>query len=59
AHHIQSFTTSLTNNSDNIMIICPNHHRLIHKVKPTFDKTNLMILYQNGYKEKLILNHHL
>lgn len=59
AHHIQSFTTSLNNNSDNIMITCPNHHRLIHKVKPSFDKANLMFLYQNGYIEKLKLNVHL
>jgi predicted restriction endonuclease len=59
AHHIQPFTKSLNNNSDNIMIICPNHHRLIHKVKPIFDKSSLMFLYQNGYKEKLVLNYHL
>jgi len=59
AHHIQPFTKSLNNNSDNIMIICPNHHRLIHKVNPIFDKSSLMLLYQNGYKEKLVLNYHL
>ncbi len=59
AHHIEYFTKSLNNNSDNIMIICPNHHRLIHKVKPTFDKSNLLFLYQNGYQEKLAINYHL
>ena len=59
AHHIEYFTKTFNNNSDNIMIICPNHHRLIHKVKPIFDRDRLMILYQNGYREKLTLNYHL
>lgn len=59
AHHIQSFTSSLNNNSDNVMIICPNHHRLIHKVQPTFDEKQLMFLYPNGYREELVLNNHL
>jgi len=59
AHHIQSFTETKNNNFDNILIICPNHHRIIHKVKPIFDKTNLRFSYKNGLVEKLILNEHI
>ncbi len=59
AHHILSFTKTFNNNYNNIMIICPNHHRLIHKVKPTFDKNNLTFLFKNGVREKLKLNMHL
>lgn len=59
AHHIEYFTKTFNNNSDNIMIICPNHHRLIHKVKPIFDRDRSMIIYKNGYKEKITLNYHL
>ncbi|HAO23408.1 MAG TPA: HNH endonuclease [Desulfobacteraceae bacterium] len=59
AHHIQSFTITMNNNSDNILIICPNHHRVIHKVNPFFDRKNLIFIYQNGLKENLALNYHL
>jgi len=31
AHHIEFFTTSLNNDSSNIIIISPNFHRIIHK----------------------------
>jgi 5-methylcytosine-specific restriction enzyme A len=58
-HHIEFFTSSLNNNSENIMIICPNHHRIVHKTKPDFDKINLLFLYPNGLKEKIKLNLHL
>jgi len=58
-HHLDSFTLTLNNNSDNIIIICPNHHRVIHKVKPDFDRKNLCFSYQNGLKENLKLNQHL
>lgn len=59
AHHIQSFTTTLNNDFDNILIICPNHHRIIHKVNPIFNKKKLIFQYENGLTEKLILNQHL
>ena len=59
SHHIENFVTSLNNNADNILIICPNHHRVIHKVMPAFDKETLSFLYPNGFEEKIILNKHL
>lgn len=59
AHHIVPFTQSLNNNIDNIMILCPNHHYIVHDMTPEFDPTEVAFRYQNGYKEKLKLNYHL
>ena len=51
-HHIDYYTRSLNNNSDNILILCPNHHRIIHDRDPVFD-------YPNGLVEGLKINKHL
>jgi len=58
-HHIEYFSVSLNNNADNIMVICPNHHGIIHAVKPDFDKVKKAFRYPNGYVEGLKLNLHL
>ena len=58
-HHIEYFSVSLNNNADNIMVICPNHHSIIHTTNPIFDKKNKVYKYQNGYVEGLKLNLHL
>jgi len=58
-HHINSFTASLNNDANNIMIICPNHHRIIHKISPRFIRSKLVYKYPNGLEEKLKLNFHL
>lgn len=47
------------NNFNNIMILCPNHHRIIHAYNPIFKLKNKEFLYPNGYKEGLLLNLHL
>ena len=59
AHHIDYFINSLNNDSSNQMIVCPNHHSIIHDVNPVFDRNKKMYLYPNGRKEGLILNLHL
>lgn len=59
AHHIQPFSTSLNNNPDNIMILCPNHHGIVHVAKPIFCSEKKLFLYPNGFVEGLILNLHL
>ncbi len=59
AHHVEPFISSLNNNSDNIIIICPNHHRIIHKVNPVFDRNHFIFVYPNGLKEPITLNKHL
>ena len=59
AHHIDPFTKSLNNNFSNIMILCPNHHRVIHACHPDFSRTKKELIFPNGYHEKLKLNLHL
>lgn len=58
-HHIEYFSTSLNNNADNIMVICPNHHGIIHATNPVFDRKEKSFKYPNGYTEGLKLNLHL
>jgi len=59
SHHIEPFSLTLNNDPENIMIICPNHHGIIHTAKPSFDKKSKTFLYPNGYIEKLKINLHL
>jgi len=59
AHHIIYFAKSQNNNSDNQIVVCPNHHRIIHSANPTFIKKDLLYLYPNGKEQHLILNYHL
>lgn len=59
AHHIDYFVQSLNNDADNQIIVCPNHHSVIHEVNPVFNRKKLMYLYPNGIQEGLILNQHL
>ena len=59
AHHIDFFVSSLNNDASNIIVLCPNHHRVIHKANPTFKREIFSFVYPNGLKEKLALNKHL
>lgn len=59
AHHIEYFTKSLNNDSNNIIIINPNFHRIIHKTNPIFDRNNQSFHFPNGVVEKIKLNLHL
>lgn len=59
AHHIEYFSKSQNNNASNIIILCPNHHRLIHKCNPSFDPDRLMFTFEDGHTEELKLNYHL
>ena len=59
AHNIHYFVHSLNNNANNIMIVCPNHHAIIHDLNPIFDFTQKQFHYPNGFVEGLSLNLHL
>lgn len=59
AHHIRPFTQSHNNDSDNIMVLCPNHHRIIHQCHGEFRRRKKEIWYPNGLHEPLLLNLHL
>lgn len=57
-HHIIQFVLSMNNDYDNLMVICPNHHTVIHKADPIFDRQSLTLSYPNGYHEVLKLDRH-
>ena len=59
AHHIDYFVNSLNNDAKNQMIVCPNHHSIIHDANPVFDWGRHLYVYANGIEQKLILNKHL
>lgn len=54
AHHIIPITQSC-NNFSNIMILCPNHHRIIYACNPEFNVKKKEFVFLNGYHEKLSL----
>ena len=58
-HHIDYFVDSLNNDMNNLLILCPNHHRIIHSLNPVFDFKDKVYRYENGYVDKLKLNVHL
>jgi len=58
-HHIEYFCKSLNNDASNIMIVCPNHHGVIHAVNPEFNWEQKQFFYPNGLHEGLKLNKHL
>lgn len=59
AHHIDYFVQSLNNDSQNQLIVCPNHHSIIHDTNPIFDRKRLIYLYPNGKQEGFTLNLHI
>lgn len=48
AHHISYFSESHNNDSSNIIILCPNHHRLLHKLNPSFSAEALAFDFGDG-----------
>ncbi|MCF0134424.1 MAG: HNH endonuclease [Blautia sp.] len=59
AHHIDYFVKSLNNDASNQIIVCPNHHSIIHDADPMFDRKRLLYIYSNGFEEKVMVNRHL
>jgi hypothetical protein len=59
AHHIEFFANTRINNAKNIIILCPNHHRIIHLLNPVFDRHTLTWAYPNGLVELVQHNIHL
>lgn len=58
-HHIIWLARGGVDHSNNLIVVCPNHHRIIHEAKPKFDRNNFKYIYPNGYQESLILKDHL
>ena len=59
AHHIDYFTKSMNNSPKNIVILCPDHHRIVHKGHAVFDANTHIFTYENARTDPLLLNLHL
>ncbi len=59
AHHIDYFSVSQNNDFSNIVILCPNHHRLLHLLNPTFIREENAFELPNGERLFLSLNYHI
>ena len=59
AHHIEPFSKNCNNNFDNIIILCPNHHRVLHKFKAIISCDKKHFLLENGESIDIRLDHHL
>ena len=44
AHHIDYFVNSLNNDANNQMIVCPNHHTIIHDANSVLDRKNMIYI---------------
>ncbi len=58
AHHIEFFAETQNNDAKNIIIVCPNHHRLLHKLKPRFDREKMCFSLSDSLL-KIQLDYHL
>lgn len=59
AHHIIPFVVSMNNDVTNQIIVCPNHHSVIHRAEPVFDRSKLLFVYRNGVEERIRINRHI
>ena len=59
AHHIEYFAKSLNNKKTNLIILCPNHHTLIHRTNPVYDQQKKLFMLPNGKELEIKYNHHL
>ena len=59
AHHIDYFTRSLNNDTQNIIILSPTFHRIVHRYNPRFDREKLCFEFANGVREPIKLDRHL
>lgn len=58
-HHVVWLSRGGIDHSNNLIVVCPNHHRIIHEAKPIFDREKLTFVYENGLQETLQINNHL
>jgi len=58
-HHIHYLAKGGPDISTNMIVLCPNHHRVIHAANANFDKQKLTYHYPNGYLEHLVLPDHI
>jgi hypothetical protein len=52
-HHIKYLQAGGLDISTNIVVICPNHHRIIHQTNAYFNRNTLTYEFPNGLHEPL------
>ena len=57
-HHIRYLSQGGPDVSANMVVLCPNHHRIIHETHAEFRKRDLTFVYPNGLEEKIVLPDH-
>jgi len=58
-HHIVYLSRGGRDEVGNLLLICPNHHEVIHATDAVFDFKDLHYVFPNGRREPLVLNRHL
>ncbi len=58
-HHVIWLSRGGVDHSNNLIVVCPNHHRIIHEAQPKFDRDKFSFIYPNGLKESLRFTDHL
>ena len=56
---IAHFSDSQNNDSSNIIILCPNHHRLMHKLNPKFDSERGCFVFSDNSELRIEIDFHL
>jgi 5-methylcytosine-specific restriction enzyme A len=59
SHHIVYLSRGGEDTLLNMVLLCPNHHTVVHKTEATFDYLRLSFCFPNGRVEPLCLNTHL
>jgi hypothetical protein len=58
-HHIAYLSRGGQDALENMTLICPNHHEVIHATDAVFDFKDLHYVFPNQRREPLVLNKHL
>ena len=58
-HHVVWLSRGGDNDRTNLMVLCPNHHAIVHRDDAPFDYGSLAFSFANGSVEALRLNLHL
>lgn len=57
-HHVMYLSRGGKDELGNLMLVCPNHHEVIHATSAVFDFRDLHYVFPNGRREPLVLNKH-
>lgn len=57
-HHVVYLSRGGKDELPNLMLVCPNHHEIIHATSAVFDFSDLHYVFPNGRREPLVLNKH-